>query len=417
MLQERAEIQNMVVVRYWALVELRRLFQLAQNEDDSDIKSPLESPPPSYADGVEHPGGDPRLAIEPAPLASDDSKALVKYHEKPLEELHSSLYKAMANPDRILENPDSNVVDYLLKEWTRLREIEKQRPHMREQKKTGRYGARYETDESDTSSEDEFESVDGKGRYITNGHSKPKAVKNVRFRARVESDSEDSDRGKPRSRAPSRHVLRSDSSSSASSASAPPPRPARRSSDISSSQYRPPFLVFAEGSPVPYTQPRDGTTERPGSRNAPSEPGSPYPRLPMPNQQWQSTPQSPGLRPPPQLGQFPSPNGYYPPPPQGPQRMPSAGPYGVPPPGYSQSPQPPSGFYGPPRGPPGLPQQRAHHHHHHHHDSRRRDGGSEKSTDGKKEKGRTTGKDVKRGLLGAAGVAGLLDLLGGLDGI
>ncbi|KAL8824542.1 MAG: hypothetical protein Q9191_004989, partial [Dirinaria sp. TL-2023a] len=240
MLQERAEIQNMVVVRHWALVDLRRLYEMAEHEDNGDVKSPIESPPPSYTNGVEHPGGDPRLAIEPDPLASDDSKALVKYQEKPLGELDSSLSRAMAIPDRILRNPDVNVVDYLLEEWTRLRELEKQRPvEMREQKKPKKYGVRYETDESDFSSENEFERVDGKGRYITNGSSKPNNVKNVRFRARVESESEDSDRAKSRNRPTSRHVLRSDSSSSCSSPS-PPPRPRRSSESSTSNQYRPP---------------------------------------------------------------------------------------------------------------------------------------------------------------------------------
>ena len=412
MLQERAEIQNMVVVRHWALVDLRRLYEAAEHEDLDEVKSPIESSPPSY-NGVEHPGGDPRLAIEPAPFESDDSKAVVKYHDTPLTQLDASLNKAMARPNRILRNPDVNVVDYLLEEWTRLREIEKKR-----QKKNEKYGAHYETDESDFSSEGEFErSQDIKGRYITNGSGKPsKNGKNVRFSARVEDDPEESDRSKPRNRPPSRHVLRSDSSSSLSSSPSPPPR-SRRSSDSSTHRYRPPPPELVDRTRRPYTQPRDGGSDRPASRGGPPSPGSQQPRgVPMPNPQWQSpNPQSPGLRPPPYNGQFPPPSGYYPPP--GPQRMPSLGPYGMPPPGYGPGPQPQPGFQGPPRGPTGPNQQAGGQQHHHRQSTKKREGGGGKPADGKKEKGSGEIKGVKRGLLGAGAVAGLLDLLGGLDAI
>lgn len=445
MLQERAEIQNMVVVRHWALVDLRRLYQAAEHEDIDDVKGPIGSVPPSY-NGVEHPGGDTRLAIEPAPSESDDSMALIKYQETPLNQLDSSLEKAMAKPNRILQNPDVNVVDYLLEEWTRLRELGTKR-----QKKNEKYGAHYETDESDEfSSEGEFErSQDIKGRYITNGAGRPsKNVKNVRFRARVEDDSEELDRGKPRNQYSSRHVLRSDSSSSSSSSASPPPPRSRRSSDSGAQRYRPQPPELADRTRRPYTQPRDGVSDRPGSdrpgsRGGPPSPSSQAPRgMAMPNQHVHSShPQSPGLRPPhyngqfppqnvqypppngqhppqngqyqPQTGQYPPQNGYYPPP--GPQRMASSGPYGMPPSGYGlgQSPQP--GFQGPPRGPPGLEHQ-AGGHHHHHHSSKKRDGAGGKPAEAKK-KEKSESKGVKRGLLGAGAVAGLLDLLGGLDGI
>ena len=415
----------MVVVRHWALVDLRRLYEAAEHEDLDEVRSPRESPPPSD-NGVEHPGGDPRLAIEPAPSETDDSKALVKYRETPLPELDHSLDKAMEKPNRILRNPDVSVVDYLLEEWTRLREIERKR-----RKENEKYGAHYETDDSDFSSEGEFErSQDIKGRYITNGSGRPpRSVKNVRFRARVEDESEDSDLAKPRGRPPSHHVLRSDSSSSSSSPSPPPPR-SRRSSD--SQRYRPQPPDLADRTRRPYTQPRDGGSDRPVSRGAPPSPALHQVRgMALPNQQWpKANPQSPGLRPPqyngqcppqnsqfpPANGPFPSMNGYYPPP--GPQRMPSSGPYGMPPPGYGTGSQPPPGFQGQSRGPLGPIQQMSgpHPHHHHHQSIRKRDGEGGKAGEGKK-KEKTPIKGVKRGLLGAGAVAGLMDLLGGLDAI
>ena len=449
MLQERAEIQNMVVVRHWSFVELRRLYEVAENEVVDDVRRPIESPPPSF-DGVEHPGGDRRLAIEPAPLESDESKAMVRYQETPLDQLDAKLDKAMVLPNRILAQPDVNVVDHLLKEWTRVRELR----HKRLRRKN-KYNAHYDTDdESDTTSDDSCSSTTG-GRYLIgpNGISKPpKNVKNVRFRARVESDAEDSDKTKTRSRAPTRHILRSDSSSSSSPS--PPPH-SRRSSDTGA-RSRPQAPDLVDRTRRPYTQPRDGASsgERPNSRNGPiplQQPGlqgQPQPRG-MPPQQWQQKvpqspnwqnapiPQSPGLHPPPYNGQFP-PNGHYNPgqfPPH-PQRMPSSGPYGMPPnPQYVQHPSPGSsyqpGFRGPPsldgRGQPRDGYQRDGHRqelgrHHRRHGTGERDSDRERDRErAKKEKPKrskeTRKKDVTKGLLGAGAVAGLMDLLGGLDGI
>ena len=457
MLQERAEIQNMVVVRHWSFVDLRKLYEIAEQEHDEDVKSPIESPPPSY-NGVEHPGGDERLAIEPSSLGSDQSKALVKYQETPLNQLDAKLNTALALPNKILSQPDVNVVDHLLAEWTRVNEIQKSRRARR-----SKYGAHYETDdESDTSSDDEYgQSRESGGRYLEgpNGTQKPrKSVKNVHFRARVESDTEDSDKANPRSRPPSRHILRSDTSSSSSPS--PPPR-SRRSSD-SNPRFRPVPPDLVDRTRRPYTQPRDNasTNERPGSRNGPvSQPGMQQQRgLP---QQWQNppqsphwstqsqAPQSPGLRAPPYNGQFP-PNGQYPtghfPPPPGPQRMPSSGPYPMPHPqpsyAHNQQPSPSSSFQPGPgfRGPPSLdgrsapdgrgqprdgyqprdaPRDGYHHHSGRHH---RRHGTGEKETEKKREAKpksfkENAKKDISRGLLGAGAVAGLMDLLGGLDGI
>ncbi|KAL8794994.1 MAG: hypothetical protein Q9195_002442 [Heterodermia aff. obscurata] len=450
MLQERAEIQNMVVVRHWSFVDLRRLYEMAEHEGTDDIKSPIDSAPPGY-EAVEHPGGDQRLAIEPSPQDSDQSKAMVKYHETPLNDLDAKMTKAMALPNKVLAQPDVNVVDHLLTEWTRVNEFEKRR-----QKRRERYGAHYETDdESDTSSDDEYDQSIQKGsRYIDgpNGTQKPrKSVKNVHFRARVESDNEDSDKVKPRNgRAPSRHILRSDSSSSSPS---PPPR-SRRSSD-SSTRFRPAPADLADRTRRPYTQPRDGVSsnDRPTPRNGPGPQPSPkqLPRGLPP--QWQNPPQSPhwsqnqmpqspGLRPPPYSGPFtPPPNGQYqpghfpPPPPPGPQRMhTSSGPYHTGHPLNNQQKQtspsssfqpgfrgpPPSGLDGRPRD--GYQRDGGGHHHHSGRHHRRHETGEREREEKKREAKpksfkENAKKDVTRGLLGAGAVAGLMDLLGGLDGI
>lgn len=458
MLQERAEIQNMVVVRHWSFIDLRRLYESAEHEAAEEAKNPIESSPPMY-EGIEHPGGDKRLAIAPAPLGSEQSKALVKYQATPLNQLDAKLNKAMVLPNRVLAQPDVNVVDHLLEEWTRIRELEKRR-----QRRKDRYGAHAETDdESDTSSYDEYgHSERAGGRYIEgpNGAQKPrKNVKNVHFRARVESDTDDSDEAKPRNRGPSRHILRSNTSSSSSPS--PPPR-FRRSSD-SSTRFHPAPPDLTDRTRRPYTQPRDSATtnDRPTSRNGPL----PHPNIPpnmqgqprgVPPQQWQNTPQSPhwsnsqapqspGLRPPPSNGQFP-PNGQYNPahfpPPPGPQRKTTSGPYAMPPMphgSYGQSPQasPSSSFQPGFRGPSGLDgrgggpardgnQQRDRRDGRQRHEGRypRRHGTGdrERERDGAtrardREERDKKDKKITKGLLGAGAVAGLMDLLGGLDGI
>ena len=49
MRQDRAEIQNMIVVQHWSLVELRKLYELAEKEAKEETMSPtIEDPPPSY---------------------------------------------------------------------------------------------------------------------------------------------------------------------------------------------------------------------------------------------------------------------------------------------------------------------------------------------------------------------------------
>ena len=455
----------MVVNRHWSFDDLRRLYEMAEHEGPDDPRGPNGSPPPSY-EAVEHPGGDQRLAIEPSPLDSDQSKAIVKYHAMPLNQLDAKMTNAMALPNKVLAQPDVNVVDHLLAEWTHVKEFERRR-----QKRREKYSAHYQTDESDTSSDDEYDQSMRKGGHHLEGpngtHMPRNSVKNVHFRARVESDNEDSDKATPRNgRTPSRYVLRSDSSSSSSHS--PPPH-LRRSSD-SSTRFRPAPADLTDRTRRPYTQPRDGvsSTDRPNLRTGPG----PQSGLPQQQQQprglpqqWQNPPQSPhwlsnsaaqspGLRPPPYNGQFPPPNGQYqqpghfpPTPPPGPQRMAtSSGPYH---PGHPHGQQkqisPSSSFQPGFRGPPSLdgrgggggqpregyqPQSRdgGHHHHSGRHHRRRdtnerdrdrdRDRESEKKREVKQKSFKENAKkDVTRGLLGAGAVAGLMDLLGGLDGI
>ena len=417
----------MIVVQHWSLVELQKLYGLAEKEAKEEPMSPtIEDPPPSYdaAKNIQASyyedqaaNGPRRLSIQ-GPAVPDkipnDSQALVKFEEKPLHQLDQQFTLALTRENKALGAPVHDIVNYLLHEWTKFPDAEARPspPSSRgypsppsSRKNSTAYPAAnpaarpsyYESDEDTSDSEFERSSDIG-GRYIEGPR---KGVeKNVRFRARVESDAEEQDHHRSRRRTPKKHVLQhseDDTTTDTDSDASPPPRApgSRRSS---------------EGGNVPYS--REGPERRPrpysGRSNGPedagrsitrgmSQPSVPQGRPPL-NQPWQSTqPISIGLRP----------QAYGPP--GGPPRMPNSGSYI--PPGYmGQSPQPPPGTYFPQQQqrPPGLsmpPRQESH-----------RDRDREKRRSAEKDAS-SASKNLRRGLFGGAAVAGILDLLQGLDGL
>lgn len=425
MRQDRAEIQNMIVVQHWSLVELRKLYELAGKEAKEETTSPtIEDPPPSY-DVIgnaqtsyyedQASSGDLRLSIQGPPVPEkirDDSQAVVRFEEKPLQQLDQQFTLALTRENQTLGAPVYDIVNHLLHEWTRIPEAEARSsppnsrghpspPSSRKNSTVNPSGkpTYYESDE-DTSDSDFERSSDTKGRYIEGP--RRGVEKNVRFRARVESDEEEQDNHRSRRRAPKKHVLHSEddtSSDSESEASPPPPAPgSRRSSD---------------GSNVPYS--RDGPDRRPrpysGRSNGPENAGRPVSRgvnqpsipqgRPPPNQQWQPTaPIAAGLRPQPYGGHG------------GPPRMPSGSSYV--PAGYmGQSPQPPPGNY--------FPQQQQQQQQHRpsvssmpprqqsHRDKEKRRSAEKDAS--------SASKNLRRGLFGGAAVAGILEVLQGLDGL
>ena len=421
MRQDRAEIQNMIVVQHWSLVELRKLYELAEKEAKEENMSPtIEDPPPSYnAAGNaqtsyyedQAANGNRRLSLQ-GPAVPDkiqiDSQAMVKFQEKPLQQLDQQFTLALSRENQALSAPVYDIVNHLLHEWTKIPETEARPspPHSRgypsppssRKNSTANPSGKstyYESDEETSDSEFERSSDIG-GRFIKGPR---KGVeKNVRFKARVESDEDEPDHHQSRRRAPKKSVLQSEddtSSDTDSDVSPPAPAPGRRRSSASSN--------------VPY--PQDGPERRPrpysGRNNGPEDAGRSIVRgmsqqsipqgRPVPNQQWQSTPSVPtGLRPQQPYG-----------PPGGPLRMPNGNSY--PPAGYmGQSPQPPPGTYFPlqtqrPPGPPMPPRQPSH-----------RDREKRRSAD---KDAASASRNLRRGLFGGAAVAGILDMLSALDGI
>ncbi|KAL8803061.1 MAG: hypothetical protein Q9200_006365 [Gallowayella weberi] len=270
MLQERAEIQNMVVVRHWSLVDLHRLYGLAEDEDtERRAQHRLEPPPPRF-DAVRHTNPDPRLQIEGPRTDEDTSKAMVKYNETALDDLDKSLNRALSRPNKLLRAPGDDIVDRLLDEWTRVRGTPSQKKNHRSRK----HRARYDTDSDD--SEINFERGDIGGRHIG---APPRKPRNVHFeRARVESGSEESDSQKPRHRGPRHSILDSDSvstSTTESDSDLPPLRRPRRYSDGSSSRAKPAMAEFGNQTRRPYTSAGGGSPQssRPNSRT-PATPSS-----------------------------------------------------------------------------------------------------------------------------------------------
>ena len=411
MMQERAEIQNMIVVQHWSLVELRKLYHLAEVEGhhDSPGHSPLsqspliDDPPPRY-DDVRATNGDLKLSIEAPYKMEDKSKAIVIYKEKPLQELDQSLQHALNRENQVLQAPVHDIVDHLLEEWTRTTRTPQVSPRSSPPQERRR-STYYESDD-ETTSDSEFERSEGiGGRYIEGPRQANK--KNVRFHARVDSDQDDSDRDKQhRKRAPKRHVLHSEDDTSTESEDNSSPR-SRRSSDNTKMKHVPTQPDSKDLSRRSYGSgsravPPENSSGRPAASRGFSQGAMPPRPMPIPNQQqqWQGQPPPGGLRPPP----YHASSG-------GPPRMPLGSPY-VPPQYLGRSPQPPPGTYFP--GGPGLPMPpnppRESHRHRRHNTESRQNAAREKDKE-------SASRNLKKGLFGGAAVAGILDILQGLDSL
>ena len=426
MMQDRAEIQNMIVVQHWSLVELRKLYNLAEDEarEDAATSPHPDEPPPSYDThraiepsyyAQKATEGDLQLSIVNPPVSADDtSRAIVKYQERPIQQLDAAFTKALVKENQALGANVNNIVDHLLGEWTHSFELDSM-PVSRDRRPS--LSTYYESDEEDTT-DSEYEGTRPKGRYIEAPRSR-KVKKDVRFQARVESDSEKEAQQQSRHRAPRKHVLHSETDTSSDSDASPiPPRSqpgSRRGSEADSYRYSPNSQDSHDRNPRPYASAgRSYRQENPGpnppprptsSRGIPPPPMGPMPTRPMQNvNQWQGTPPipQPGLRPPSYQG-----------PPGGPPRPPSASGHYAPPGYMGHSPQPIPGNYFPqqqqqrPPGPPLAPQPQPRPRRHHRH-----------RTEYKAEEDKhVASKNLKRGLFGGAALAGMLDLLQGLDGI
>ena len=114
-LQERAETQNIIIVRYWATSRLDRLYIASEQEELEDRKAEAEAGNEKLLEN-----GQPRLSIEGPP--SPTSNALIRYPVISLGQLDQALNRIRESPRDMLQVTDS-VIDPLLNRWTRCHEI------------------------------------------------------------------------------------------------------------------------------------------------------------------------------------------------------------------------------------------------------------------------------------------------------
>ena len=481
--QERAEIQNMIIVQHWSMMELQKLYGLAEQESIAELDSPTNgSPPPSY--DASPPGNHLTLTVSGATNSSEkesrpqeeqsESNALIAYQEQPVSAIRDSCERVREREEQALGAQVNDIVDHLLDEWTQVgvrdyyerRRILDQTHRPRTHRPPGsksqknKHQAQIESDESDTSEyESDFERSKNIGGYYIEG---PRSAtkKTVRFRTSVED--EEDEEFKQERKTTKRSVLdRVDESSSSESDSGPPrdtrpPTQHRRTSTSSNGSH-----AASERQRRPYGRaPYEQASSRPGSRGmaqppsmagGPSQPlpqGWPTPMpmpIPSPNPNaWQGPPTPGGLRPGPTYPRMPSngpygshmgpspgaspvtPQGSYfpaisrgPPPSAGQQQQPNHGPY---PPGAAAHPMqaPPSQVR--PNAPPyNQPNPYNHHGNARDHDHNRRSAGRKHSGHGSSSKSKkdesNTSKNVKKGILGGTAIAGVMEILQGLDGL
>lgn len=112
--QERAETQNLVIVRYWQINRLDRLYAAAEQEEAEDHKKEIEPKSDSTAQT-------PQLAIE-ASTDESPSTALIRLPIVSLGELDTTLDQIRESPKDMLRVSES-VIDPLLGRWTRWQEF------------------------------------------------------------------------------------------------------------------------------------------------------------------------------------------------------------------------------------------------------------------------------------------------------
>lgn len=341
--QERAETQNIVIVRYWQNTRLDRLYDAAEREDLEDRKAELEARNSGLLTN-----GQPQLALEPPPEST--STTLIKLPIVSLGQLDSSLERIRESPKDMVRVSDS-VIDPLVNRWTRWKEVK--------EKSDYRGYGRYTPSVRDLSESEEerprkfkgeFERDDSPHGYYLEGTTsdwrKPNSAaaraeaarlrkKYTSYQPSVDSDEEKrEDRSKNR-RAPRHHVI--DSSEDSSSPSPKPRSRRRRESDSATTEKRTRFQsevnkhsyqpdskpmqsnrLSTSSNATTHSTPRSSmssvqspTLNRPVPHHSYTAPVPPIHTGTVPNAWAPSSPYSPGYPPPPYPGLATQPQQTY----------------------------------------------------------------------------------------------------------
>lgn len=267
--QERAEAQNGVIVRYWQMSKMDRLFEASQKEDVDDRQASFDSESAHDDELSLTTTNSPQAMNEPPPPEYVPSTALVKLPVYSLGELDQTLHKIKGSPRDMIQVSDQ-AIDPLLERWTKWREI-RERRHNRDS------GGRFVPSVQNLNEEDEDrplherfrEPEEGPRGYYLEGNTtdwrKPNSAsaRHEAVRRRKEysayqpsvsaasTDVEDSpgSNGSKKRRA-RRHVIDSDSQSSTSEPELAQPQPRRRSSDSPAIDRK---MSYAEGPPITHS--------------------------------------------------------------------------------------------------------------------------------------------------------------------
>lgn len=230
--QERLETQNALIVRYWQMSKLDRLFENSRREDDEDKIAAIEQHDDDLTLVTSTESS--QLTIEPPPPPEyANSMALVKLPAYSLGDLEQTLHKIKQSPKDMVQ-VSSEAIDPLLDRWTRWYEV-RERKHTRDS--GGKFGPSVDTYYEDEEERPYYQRYreredSPKGYYLegtTTDWRKPHSVEAVQEAARrrkkysryqpsisaASSDVEDSPESvQAKKRGPKNHIIDSQSESS-----------------------------------------------------------------------------------------------------------------------------------------------------------------------------------------------------------
>ncbi|KIV81338.1 hypothetical protein PV11_03529 [Exophiala sideris] len=286
--QERMEAQNAVIVRYWQMSRMDRLFEASLREDEAERRASVDTETPHDDELSLIATNSSHTTNEPPPPEFAPSTALIKLPVFSLGELDQTLHKIKCSPKDMIQVSDQ-AIDPLLERWTNWREIRERRHHrdsgirfvpsiqnLNEEEEDRPFHERFqEREDSPRGHLLEGTTTDWRQPYSSAARSEALRRKRQyqKYQPSVSaasSDVEDSPGSSgSKKRNPRRHVINSSSESSASEPDIAQPKPRRRSSGGAPSGLKPPF---ADGAPIThaYTTVQPPTWVNANAGNGPS---------------------------------------------------------------------------------------------------------------------------------------------------
>ena len=264
--QERVETQNILVVRYWQMSKIDRLYEASRREDEDDRIAATEHQDNALA--LVGSAGSSQLTIEAPPPEYATSLDLMKLETYSLGDVDQTLHK-IRESSKDMVRVSSEAIDPLLDRWTRWYEAREKR---NQRDSGGRYAPSvdevYEDDDGRQYYRDYREREDSPKGYYLEGNTtdwrqphshtaRREAIhrrqKYSRYQPSVSAASSDVDdspgsTASTKKKTPKHHIIDSDSESSDSDHDQPRIR-VNRTSNGAMPEKKPPF---SEGPPLAY---------------------------------------------------------------------------------------------------------------------------------------------------------------------